>query len=355
MSTRHARTADRASNEKYAKVLKTLLQKTPNKYCADCKKKDARWASWNLGVFVCIRCSGIHRSLGVHISKVKSVDLDTWVQDQVENMVRWGNERANKYWEANLKDKKPSESNMEMWIRAKYEQKRWAMKGPIPDPSTLGGDDEEVTQSPSILATSNTSSARQSPAPQRQQIEKPKPKQSEFANLDAFLGSPSSSPAISHQSKPVASQQLQGADFFFGTGSSPSPAAAAAAPVAEVQQNQNQKHNDFKSSILSLYNNMPAANSPSQQYNGGFQNQMTGLNLGGQPQLYQQQPQQYQQQQPQQYQQQLNNTNSMWGSFATASPVQPVQPVQPQGSQFFSSSNITPKKPERDAFADLLG
>lgn len=47
-----------------------------------------------------------------------------------------------RYWEANLKDKKPSESNMEMWIRAKYEQKRWAMKGPIPDPSALGGDDD---------------------------------------------------------------------------------------------------------------------------------------------------------------------------------------------------------------------
>lgn len=43
-----------------------------------------------------------------------------------------------RYWEANLGDRKPSESNMEMWIRAKYEQKRWAMKGPIPDPSTLG-------------------------------------------------------------------------------------------------------------------------------------------------------------------------------------------------------------------------
>jgi stromal membrane-associated protein len=47
-----------------------------------------------------------------------------------------------RYWEANLRDKKPSESNMEMWIRAKYEQKRWAMKGPIPDPSTLGGDED---------------------------------------------------------------------------------------------------------------------------------------------------------------------------------------------------------------------
>lgn len=47
-----------------------------------------------------------------------------------------------RYWEANLGDRKPSESNMEMWIRAKYEQKRWAMKGPIPDPSTLGDGNE---------------------------------------------------------------------------------------------------------------------------------------------------------------------------------------------------------------------
>lgn len=77
---------------------------------------DPRWASWNIGVFVCIRCSGVHRSMGTHISKgesscwigddddgvtdtfllVKSVDLDTWIPDQVENMIRWGNERANK-------------------------------------------------------------------------------------------------------------------------------------------------------------------------------------------------------------------------------------------------------------------
>lgn len=353
MSTRHARTADRASNEKNAKVLKALLQKTPNKYCADCKKKDARWASWNLGIFVCIRCSGIHRSLGVHISKVKSVDLDTWVADQVENMVRWGNERANKYWEANLRDKKPSESNMEAWIRAKYEQKRWAMKGPIPDPSTLGGEDDEFSEPVSASTpSSNSSSVRQSPAPaQRQQVEKPKPKQSEFANLDAFLGSPSSSPAISHQAKPATSQ-LQGADFFFGSSSS-SNTAATSSPAPEVEkqnQAQNQKHNDFKSSILSLYSNMPAAAPPQQQYNGSFTNQMAGLNLGGG------QPQQYQQSQPHQQQQQFNNTNNnMWGSFATTTPIKPQQPQQPQGSQFFSSNTSSPKKPERDVFADLLG
>ena len=46
-----------------------------------------RWASWNLGVFVCIRCAGIHRNLGVHISKVKSIDLDSWTQDQLEVLI----------------------------------------------------------------------------------------------------------------------------------------------------------------------------------------------------------------------------------------------------------------------------
>ncbi len=42
-----------------------------------------RWASWNLGIFVCIRCAGIHRNLGVHISKVRSVNLDSWTPQQV--------------------------------------------------------------------------------------------------------------------------------------------------------------------------------------------------------------------------------------------------------------------------------
>ncbi|BAH93623.1 Os06g0609450 [Oryza sativa Japonica Group] len=50
--------------------LKELLHKSENRICADCSSPDPKWASANIGVFICLKCSGIHRSLGTHISKV---------------------------------------------------------------------------------------------------------------------------------------------------------------------------------------------------------------------------------------------------------------------------------------------
>ena len=53
--------------------LATLLTLPENRLCADCNSKQPKWASFSLGYFVCLECSGIHRALGTHITKVSNV------------------------------------------------------------------------------------------------------------------------------------------------------------------------------------------------------------------------------------------------------------------------------------------
>ncbi|KFO09009.1 Stromal membrane-associated protein 2, partial [Balearica regulorum gibbericeps] len=92
-----------------------------------------RWASWNIGVFICIRCAGIHRNLGVHISRVKSVNLDQWTQEQIQCMQEMGNGKANRLYEAYLPenfrrpqtDQHPFFLAVESFIRDKYEKKKY--------------------------------------------------------------------------------------------------------------------------------------------------------------------------------------------------------------------------------------
>ncbi|KAF6063901.1 putative GTPase activating protein for Arf family protein [Candida albicans] len=126
-------------SEQHKQILKQLLKEDANRTCADCKvSKNPRWASWNLGCFICIRCSGIHRSMGTHISKVKSVDLDAWTDDQIENMVKWGNANVNQYWEDKLPSGYiPDQSKIENFIRTKYDLRKWTMSKNLPDPLSL--------------------------------------------------------------------------------------------------------------------------------------------------------------------------------------------------------------------------
>uniref|UniRef100_A0A0D9VDD8 Arf-GAP domain-containing protein n=1 Tax=Leersia perrieri TaxID=77586 RepID=A0A0D9VDD8_9ORYZ len=108
--------------------LKELLHRSENRICADCSAPDPKWASANIGVFICLKCSGVHRSLGTHISKVLSVTLDQWGDNEIDNMIEvGGNSHANAIYEAFLPQSysKPhpdsTQEEREKFIRSKYE------------------------------------------------------------------------------------------------------------------------------------------------------------------------------------------------------------------------------------------
>lgn len=122
-------------NARHLAALKRLLARPENALCADCAAPGAghrpTWASISLGVFICMRCAGVHRGLGVHVSQVRSCSLDTWLPAQVEFMAGCGgNKRANAYWEAGLagKPRPPvaTSSELESFARRKYDNKEYA-------------------------------------------------------------------------------------------------------------------------------------------------------------------------------------------------------------------------------------
>uniref|UniRef100_A0A670ZU91 Arf-GAP with coiled-coil, ANK repeat and PH domain-containing protein n=1 Tax=Pseudonaja textilis TaxID=8673 RepID=A0A670ZU91_PSETE len=103
-----------------------------NAACCDCGQADPRWASINLGITLCIECSGIHRSLGVHFSKVRSLTLDSWEPELLKLMCELGNSVINRVYEANrerMGAKKPHPGSQrqekEEYIRAKYVDRRF--------------------------------------------------------------------------------------------------------------------------------------------------------------------------------------------------------------------------------------
>ena len=97
-----------------------------NDACADCGTAKPGWASLNLGTLICIECSGIHRNLGTHISKVRSLDLDSWSASHLELMKAIGNRLANSVWEEALQSSNlnTSSSSLQFWNKPGPESSR---------------------------------------------------------------------------------------------------------------------------------------------------------------------------------------------------------------------------------------
>ncbi|EKC98646.1 hypothetical protein A1Q2_07068 [Trichosporon asahii var. asahii CBS 8904] len=275
--------------------------------------------------------------MGTHISKVKSIDLDMWTPEQMENIQKWGNKRANAYWERHLK---PGHIPPE---QSKYESRRWAMEGPLPrDPSVLdGGAAPTATQTSAPAAPQSTSPPPQQHHQQQRQAHPLLSRQQKSSPA------PASAPAAAPAPAPIV-------DIFGDSQPTSAPAPAQTAPAQQQQQQpaanmfdldfrppSNPRPQSNKDDIMSLFNKpTPTASAP---IGGGF---FAATTQSPPPQAA--------------------NPYASWnGGITSSAPPQPqvmntapvptweanpwAQPApQPQQQQ-----SLAPKKDDRDPFANL--
>eukprot|EP00548_Thalassiothrix_antarctica_P019336 CAMPEP_0194195138 /NCGR_PEP_ID=MMETSP0154-20130528/75967_1 /TAXON_ID=1049557 /ORGANISM="Thalassiothrix antarctica, Strain L6-D1" /LENGTH=483 /DNA_ID=CAMNT_0038919633 /DNA_START=96 /DNA_END=1547 /DNA_ORIENTATION=- len=338
-----------ADQKAFKKRLKKLMVKPENAVCADCPERQPRWASLikpppgsgddiGMGAFMCLECSGAHRRLGVHISFVRSINLDSWKEHEVRMMENGGNKKVNVLFESLLQrsgvqkiSSMASGPQRERYIRDKYERRKFY------DPSALENLEESEEESDeeqpvarrkrsTVIAPRAPSEAAQRRAAQRQ------------ARLAGKSSSGSDRPARINKKKvvtPKPSESAPATDLLdFGsmqTATVPASVAAvvtqppaAAAPTPAVEQNES----------LDLFANMTvtaidsaAGPAPAPQVNKSNDDIMSLFNVPqptnnmmGSPQMMmmmgqqQQQQQQQQKQQPQMnpmMQQMMNQPNMM--------------------------------------------
>ncbi|XP_031673757.1 arf-GAP with GTPase, ANK repeat and PH domain-containing protein 1-like, partial [Oncorhynchus kisutch] len=100
-SCESSKAKSRLTSQSEAMALQNVRSLRGNSRCVDCEAQNPDWASLNLGALICIECSGIHRNLGTHLSRVRSLDLDEWPLELLKVMTSIGNELANDVWEGN--------------------------------------------------------------------------------------------------------------------------------------------------------------------------------------------------------------------------------------------------------------
>ncbi|XP_055963742.1 arf-GAP with SH3 domain, ANK repeat and PH domain-containing protein 1 isoform X4 [Sorex fumeus] len=135
MAFRGEQSTGENSLEDLTKAIIEDIQRLPgNEVCCDCGSSEPTWLSTNLGILTCIECSGIHREMGVHISRIQSLELDKLGTSELLLAKNIGNNSFNDIMEANLPSPSPKptpSSDMTVrkeYITAKYVDHRFSRK-----------------------------------------------------------------------------------------------------------------------------------------------------------------------------------------------------------------------------------
>ncbi|TWW73817.1 Arf-GAP with GTPase, ANK repeat and PH domain-containing protein 3 [Takifugu flavidus] len=128
----------RLGSQSDAMAIQSIRNVRGNSFCVDCDAPNPDWASLNLGALMCIECSGIHRNLGTHLSRVRSLDLDDWPVELSMVMTAMGNAMANSVWEGALENynKPGSDSTRPVRLPSPPEPLQF---GAVPDSSVRDG------------------------------------------------------------------------------------------------------------------------------------------------------------------------------------------------------------------------